>query len=376
MTSKTLEVTKTEVFSRVEVSTTTKRYLIKIDYGKDGLASQTKFQLVEKKDVKITEKVETSTPVSPSSKSDSNSHIENKKVQIRKIFPPDFSKIKKNDIVGRLFLQIVEAMPKFLDGSIDILKYREELIKKYGVKDENGKFVTVKKESKKVKINYEIIVQERGRELLKLDPTIRRTGKKVIGSNLLKLVRPDVYLEINFETTSKECKLSRCEIDKFTYGKRKPKIMFNCLFAQCDHHLYSAAICNRTIGGECSFCNKQNGNVCPCDSVYNSHPKLMEELDPKSENNKKHNLMKISYGTNVRLDWKCPRCGNLYSAILFNRTTKQSGCPDCGCEDARENIKLSLDEVDRRFSEKNFERRGPYKGSDFPCDVFCKICKK
>ena len=62
-------------------------------------------------------------------------------------------------------------------------------------------------------------------------------------------------------------------------------------------------------------------------SALAKHPELLEQWD--FEKNGNLNLGNFSCGSNVSLWWRCPVCGHSYKTSLYEKISRNSGCPVC-----------------------------------------------
>lgn len=121
------------------------------------------------------------------------------------------------------------------------------------------------------------------------------------------------------------------DLKKVSKGSNK-YVIWKCNKAKCDHHVWSAKICDRTKLNNptnCPYCVSQK--ICKCDSFAENYPKLLEEFDEKKNNDLDPFTISISSGKNIV--WKCKDCSKNWIAPIFNRTRANSefgsGCPNC-----------------------------------------------
>jgi len=101
---------------------------------------------------------------------------------------------------------------------------------------------------------------------------------------------------------------------------------WKCLKANCDHHIWPAAVKDRTSGSGCGFdAGKQ---TCPCDSFGQKFPQLLEEF--VAAGNDRKLAFTISPGSKLSFKWKClkAKCDHVWPAVVANRT-RGRGCPKC-----------------------------------------------
>lgn len=92
----------------------------------------------------------------------------------------------------------------------------------------------------------------------------------------------------------------------------------------CSKHVWKEKIGVRKRGG-CPFCSHQR--CCRCDSFMNSFPELRKEFDV--EKNNKINPYEISYGSDIKLWWKCEKGHSWRTKVNHRSSGNGHGCPIC-----------------------------------------------
>ncbi len=89
-------------------------------------------------------------------------------------------------------------------------------------------------------------------------------------------------------------------------------------------HEWKVSISNRTR--TCCGCNTCSTIPCFEDSVAGKYPELLDEWN--YEKNGDLNPKEISYGSTIRVEWKCSN-GHEWDCTIGSRTSHDSGCPGC-----------------------------------------------
>ena len=90
---------------------------------------------------------------------------------------------------------------------------------------------------------------------------------------------------------------------------------------------WKASIASRALGG--AGCPYLSGNaLCPgYNDLATKEPEIASELyDAKNHGMKAENIFAYS---KKKYWWKCSKCGHIWRAAVYNRTTKATGCPHC-----------------------------------------------
>lgn len=118
-------------------------------------------------------------------------------------------------------------------------------------------------------------------------------------------------------------------IDPFTISPGSNKLLWwRCSKSKCDHHVWQTSVKFRVKGSGCLFCAKNK--VCPCNSLLNKYPNLIDELDTSL--NVGIDIATLPTQSDRLLWWTCrkSKCQHPHSwqSSIKNRT-KGSGCPFC-----------------------------------------------
>ncbi len=93
-----------------------------------------------------------------------------------------------------------------------------------------------------------------------------------------------------------------------------------------EDHVWAAKVNSRVSGGNnCPYCANRKILVGFNDLGSSSHEKIIKEWHP-TKNEK--TVTEVSVASNQKVWWLCEN-NHEWSAIIANRTTKGSGCPDC-----------------------------------------------
>ena len=78
---------------------------------------------------------------------------------------------------------------------------------------------------------------------------------------------------------------------------------------------------------------------------------LIQEWD--YELNKDLDPTKLTYGSNKKAWWICPKCGNEYQATIAHRTAKNkpTGCPSCGHKKGAQSYSFAINMYDLNTNE-------------------------
>ena len=124
-----------------------------------------------------------------------------------------------------------------------------------------------------------------------------------------------------------------------TYGS-KYKVFWIC--SKCGFK-WSAIIKDRTNGHGCPQCGKKKSIetrrriiVEKEGSLFEKCSELMKEWD--YEKNKKYDPKKLTIYSNVKVWWKCKKCGNEWQTKIANRTALKNNCPKCAIKNLRKTI--------------------------------------
>ena len=143
------------------------------------------------------------------------------------------------------------------------------------------------------------------------------SGWKVVESNCLATLKPELASEWNFEKNSS---LTPSDVTP----QKNLKVWWTCKVDSS--HVWEAKICNRSNGRGCPYCSghklgrkKSFGALFP-DLVKELHPTKNGDIDP----------FLIFPSTSKKVWWRCSKgTDHIWEASLNNRTSKGRGCPIC-----------------------------------------------
>lgn len=105
------------------------------------------------------------------------------------------------------------------------------------------------------------------------------------------------------------------------------ELWWQCLKAQCGHHIWKAKVCDRAEGTGCPFCNAKQ--TCSCDSFMSKYPHLAIEFS--QELNPGIDPYTIAPKSAIKLWWCCPKpqCEHHIWRRPVSSRTIGYGCPFC-----------------------------------------------
>ena len=162
-------------------------------------------------------------------------------------------------------------------------------------------------------------------------------------------------------------KKNKLDINKITYGSSKYKIYWICK----NKHSWVASPKERTRKKWPKKCRE-------CSSLSFKFPKIAKEWHPTK--NGKLTPVDVSYASNKRTWWLCPKYNHSYRTIIATRTTQHTNCPVCAKIFLTDQNRLSI-----RFPEIAKEWHPTKNGKLTPADVsyaqgkkvwwLCKKCE-
>ena len=136
------------------------------------------------------------------------------------------------------------------------------------------------------------------------------------GVNRLETMRPEIFKQIDFD------KNKGIDFSKLTIQSNKR------LWWQCDKcgGSYQAPVQRRTgYNSGCPYC--ANRIVLKgFNDLKHKFPKLALEYDNAKNEVESDNILAYTYKV---VNWKCSRCGNVWTQKIMDRTRKNKGCPNC-----------------------------------------------
>jgi hypothetical protein len=143
------------------------------------------------------------------------------------------------------------------------------------------------------------------------------SGQKVVLSNCLATTNPLLTFEWH---PTKNGHLSPYNISSGSHTK----VWWKC--NKGDDHVWQATVANRNKGDKCPICRGFIVVLSNC--LYTTHPELASEWHPTK--NGKLTPLKVTYGYNKKVWWKCNK-GDDHEWISSpnNRTSSNTSCPFC-----------------------------------------------
>lgn len=178
------------------------------------------------------------------------------------------------------------------------------------------------------------------------------------GSKPVSLTHPHLMEEWSF------IKNSTVRPEDFSYGSNK-KVWWVC--SKCSLEWETMIIQRTSLGRACPVCAGQA--VTATNSLLSLYPGIAAEWD--YEKNGDLRPENISRGSGKKIWWKCSKCGNSWSACVFNRVGHNTGCPFCCGRKVTDNNRLSL-LYPNLAKEWDYKKNYPIK----PKDVSFGVSKK
>jgi hypothetical protein len=171
------------------------------------------------------------------------------------------------------------------------------------------------------------------------------SGRLASPENNLAFLQPDIAAQFHPTKNGKKTAYD------FTAGSGQT-VWWRC----SKGHDWPAVICSRTnlkLSSGCPICaGRKPSDGRPRQSITQSkitvtYPKIAKEFHPEKNNDLQPN--KISYGSGLRVWWKCAK-GHDYEAIVSNRTLLGSNCPYCSNQSSEFEVRI-LAELKYAFPE-------------------------
>lgn len=161
------------------------------------------------------------------------------------------------------------------------------------------------------------------------------------------------YIDKNWETRGKKLYMEYTGIEVYRDDKKKIKTIGLKLnevsYGSHDYILWKCCNCgnewasrinDRTNGKNCSICgNNSSKNASHlrgeslglwCDAHGKIGEQIKKEFIGKLKSGKLVGIDNVSKGSHDYALWKCISCGNIWPAMIANRTSKRGfGCPEC-----------------------------------------------
>ena len=141
-------------------------------------------------------------------------------------------------------------------------------------------------------------------------------GKRVLrGFNDLMTVNPELAKEWNYD---KNCQLTP---DAVTCGSNK-KVWWKCSLG----HEWQASVADRKKYS-CPYCSGKY-TLKGFNDLKTVRPDIAKEWHPTKNDTLTPEMFSI--GSTTKIWWHCLECGNDWYVSINNRTTHNTGCPECG----------------------------------------------
>ena len=215
------------------------------------------------------------------------------------------------------------AGQKILKGFNDLATTNPEVLNSWDYdKNQNQLSITpdmVTSGSNKIvwwKCNIGHSYDRRVKEQLKGQECPYCSGKRVLeGFNDLKSLKPKLAEEWDYE---KNEGLKPNEVTAFSHKD---------VWWKCEEgHSWKSKISNRSNGLGCPYCNGTRA-IVGVNDLLTIHPEFTEEWDYEKND---VNPLELKPGSNIRVWWKCKRCGHSWQTSPNKRTYEKTGCPRCG----------------------------------------------
>lgn len=108
--------------------------------------------------------------------------------------------------------------------------------------------------------------------------------------------------------------------DEVTSGSAR-KVHWKCSL----DHTWEANIANRVRGSKCPYCSHRKV-LTGYNDLAHERPDLLTDWDYKKN---EVNPAKIMPSSNTKVWWRCHVCGHSWEATPNNRSTRNTGCPEC-----------------------------------------------
>jgi DNA-directed RNA polymerase subunit RPC12/RpoP len=174
------------------------------------------------------------------------------------------------------------------------------------------------------------------------------SGNKQVGKfNNLKYLNPEILLDWNYEK-------NKIHPEELTVSSGK-KVFWKC--RDCSHE-WETALNSRTSTSKTSCPNCSGRIVSEKNSLSAVFPNICEEWDYSKNNH--INPCDFSFGSQVKVFWKCQNCGQSWKCSIASRTSMKTGCPHCSYSKGQTKISeflnsISLKEYSDYFQEYRFD---------------------
>ena len=138
------------------------------------------------------------------------------------------------------------------------------------------------------------------------------------GYNDLATTNPEILKYWNYEKND-DLNIHPDEVFK---GSHK-KVWWKCE----NNHEWEASVSNKVKGRGCPICLNRK-IVKGINDIYTTHPEIISMWDFKKNEKLKYNPSELSYGSDKKVWWNCPKCNNVWQQRI-NHICSGIGCPSC-----------------------------------------------
>lgn len=138
-------------------------------------------------------------------------------------------------------------------------------------------------------------------------------------SNLLRIRNPVLFSQIDRSRYTEEY------LNKITYGTHT-KLWWICPINPCGCHVWDASVAHRSGGKGCPFCARNGKRRCIHQSFMNI-PHMAADFD--SILNPGVDPYKISYGSDIVLNWRCRDHKTCNEHVYQSTVANGNNCPFC-----------------------------------------------
>lgn len=150
------------------------------------------------------------------------------------------------------------------------------------------------------------------------------------------------------------------------------KVWWKCIKS----HSWDAEIKSRVSGNGCRFCagqaltEERKLSIRFPEIAKEWHPTENCELTPND----------VSYGQKLKVKWLCPKCGETYTCLISNRTSKdRKGCPYC-CHNpkvsAKYNLAVLFPDIAKEWHPTDNGSLSPYDVTPYSNKKILWLCKR
>ena len=145
------------------------------------------------------------------------------------------------------------------------------------------------------------------------------------------------------------------------------------------HPSYLCSVVKKTIRKfGCPICSHHQ-IVAGINDFQTMHPELMDEWDWEKNNTEGITPDRASPSSNIKVWWKCKKCGNEWISSISNRVRMHSGCPYCSRKKAKKgfnDLQTTHPEIAKQW---DYSKNGNFTPEDYVSGSFRKawwICEK